>query len=191
MVGGGLGSQVGVAHRVAASMDGLFEFSAGAVDIDPAKSRADGIGLGLPEDRAYGSWREMLDAERQRSDRLDLVTVATPNVTHFEIVRALPDLTCCAKSRLLSTSPGRGAPAGAREESVCGVNFALRYPMVRQAGHGEYGKLGKVRVVVMEFAHGFTLVRTRADPRIRWRYDPKPERAWCCDRAFMRCTWGL
>ena len=88
MVGGGLGSQVGVAHRVAACMDGLFEFSAGAVDIDPAKSRADGIGLGLPEDRAYGSWREMLDAEKQRSDRLDLVTVATPNATHFEIVRA-------------------------------------------------------------------------------------------------------
>src|SRR6185312_6257521 len=73
MVGGGRGSQVGVAHKVAACMDGLFEFSAGAADIDPAKSRADGIGLGLPEDRAYGTWREMLDAERQRSDRLDLV----------------------------------------------------------------------------------------------------------------------
>ena len=89
MVGGGLGSQVGVAHRVAACMDGLFEFSAGAIDIDPAKSRADGMDLGLPEDRAYGSWREMLEMENRRSDRLDLVTVATPNATHFEIVRAV------------------------------------------------------------------------------------------------------
>src|SRR5438552_18742196 len=37
MVGGGLGSQIGEAHRVAARMDGLFEFCAGAIDVDPAK----------------------------------------------------------------------------------------------------------------------------------------------------------
>ena len=36
------------------------------------------------------------------------------------------------------------------------------------------GELGKVRVVVMEFAHGFHARADDADnPRIRWRYDPK------------------
>jgi predicted dehydrogenase len=180
MVGGGLGSQVGVAHRVAACMDGLFDFSAGAVDIDPAKSRTDGIGLGLPEDRAYGAWREMLDAERQRCDRLDLVTVATPNVTHFEIVRAFLEAgfnVLCEKPFTLDVAEAEELVRLAREKkSVCGVNFGFSgYPMVRQArAMAKTGELGKVRVVVMEFAHGFHARSDDADnPRIRWRYDPK------------------
>jgi predicted dehydrogenase len=180
MVGGGLGSQVGVAHRVAACMDGLFQFSAGAVDIDPAKSRGDGIGLGLPEDRAYSTWREMLDAETQRSDRVDLVTVATPNATHFEIVRAFLDAgfnVLCEKPFTLEVAEAEELVRLARErKSVCGVNFGFSgYPMVRQArAMANAGELGKVRVVVMEFAHGFHARADDADnPRTRWRYDPK------------------
>ena len=42
--------------------------------------------LGLGE-RAYGSWQDMLTAEKKRDDRIDLVTVATPNSTHFEITK--------------------------------------------------------------------------------------------------------
>jgi predicted dehydrogenase len=180
MVGGGLGSQVGGAHRVAACMDGLFEFSAGAIDIDPAKSRADGMDLGLPEDRAYGSWREMLEMENRRSDRLDLVTVATPNATHFEIVRAFLAAgfnVLCEKPFTLEVGEAEELVRLAREKkSVCAVNFGFSgYPMVRQArAMASAGELGRVRVVVMEFAHGF---HARADdannPRIRWRYDPK------------------
>ena len=180
MVGGGLGSQIGVAHRVAACMDGLFEFSAGAVDIDPAKGHADGIDLGLPKDRTYGTWREMLHAEMQRSDRLDLVTVATPNATHFEIVRAFLDSgfnVLCEKPFTLDVAEAEELVRLAREkESVCGVNFGFSgYPMVRQAkAMANAGELGRVRVVVMEFAHGFHARSDDADnPRIRWRYDPK------------------
>jgi predicted dehydrogenase len=46
---------------------------------------------------------------------------------------------------------------------------------VRQArAMAKTGELGKVRVVVMEFAHGFHARSDDADnPRIRWRYDPK------------------
>jgi predicted dehydrogenase len=180
MVGGGRGSQVGGAHRVAACMDGLFEFSAGAVDIDPTKSRADGIGLGLSESRAYGGWREMLDAESSRPDRLDLVTVATPNATHFEIVRAFLEAgfnVLCEKPFTLDVGEAEELVRIARErKSVCGVNFGFSgYPMVRQArAMANTGELGKVRVVVMEFAHGFHARADDADnPRIRWRYDPK------------------
>ena len=48
MVGGALGSRLASA-RVVACIDCLFEFSAGAVDIDPAKSRADGMGPACPK----------------------------------------------------------------------------------------------------------------------------------------------
>jgi len=33
------------------------------------------IRLGEPRERAYGDWREMLEAERKRTNRIDLVTI--------------------------------------------------------------------------------------------------------------------
>jgi predicted dehydrogenase len=150
------------------------------VDVDPAKSRADGISLGLPENRAYRTWREMLNGEAQRSDRLDLVTVATPNATHFEIVRAFLEAgfnILCEKPFTLHVAEAEELVRLARErKSICSVNFGFSgYPMVRQArAMANAGELGKVRVVVMEFAHGFHSRSDDADnPRIRWRYDPK------------------
>ena len=88
MIGGGEGSQIGPAHRLAAGLDGLFTFAAGALDHNPAAGRDFGQRLGLAPDRAYGDWREMLEGERNRPDRVDLVTVATPNATHYEISKA-------------------------------------------------------------------------------------------------------
>ena len=88
MIGGGEGSQIGPAHRLGAGLDGLFEFTAGALDHRPEEGRAYGQRLGLDADRSYGDWREMLQGEKSRDDRIDLVTVATPNATHFEITKA-------------------------------------------------------------------------------------------------------
>ena len=39
----------------------------------------------LNAERAYDSWQDMLEGERGRDDRVEIVTVATPNDTHFEI----------------------------------------------------------------------------------------------------------
>ena len=78
MIGGGEGSQIGPAHRLGAAVDGEFAFVAGALDHRPDAGRDYGQRLGLAADRAYGDWREMLEGERSREDRVDLVTVATP-----------------------------------------------------------------------------------------------------------------
>ena len=88
IVGGGEGSQIGPAHRLGAGLDGLFNFTAGALDHRPDEGKRYGQQLGLDADRAYGNWQEMLEGESSRPDRIDLVTVATPNSTHFEITKA-------------------------------------------------------------------------------------------------------
>jgi predicted dehydrogenase len=179
LVGGGRGSQIGEAHRVAARIDGLFEFCAGAIDVDPAKSRADGTDLGLAEGRAYGKWQDMLEGERQREDRLDLVTVATPNATHYQVVRAFLEEgfnVLCEKPFTLDIAEAETLVRMARERRlVCGVNFGFSgYPMVRQArAMVTAGELGRIRIVVMEFAYGFHADASADNPRIRWRYDPK------------------
>src|SRR5262252_1865694 len=88
LIGGGESSQIGAAHRIAARMNSMFELSATAMDIEPVRARAYAIRLGVLRERAYGDWQEMLDAEQKRADRIDLVTIATPNNSHFEITRA-------------------------------------------------------------------------------------------------------
>ena len=88
LIGGGEGSQIGPAHRLGASLDSAFEFVAGALDHRPEAGRDYGQRLGLSADRSYGDWQEMLAGEVRRDDKIDLVTVATPNKTHFEITKS-------------------------------------------------------------------------------------------------------
>ena len=121
MIGGGEGSQIGPAHRLGAGLDGAFSFVAGALDHRPEAGRDYGARLGLDPDRAYGDWREMLDGERDRPDRVDLVTVATPNATHFEITKAFLEAgfhVLCEKPMTMTVRGGRGdRPAGPRDRA--------------------------------------------------------------------------
>jgi len=180
MIGGGEGSQIGPAHRLGAGLDGLFEFSAGALDHRPEEGRDYGRRLGLG-DRAYGSWQEMLEGElaRARGDRVDLVTVATPNATHFEITKAYLEAgfhVLCEKPMTMTVAQGEEIVQIARSTgNICAVNYGYSgYSLVRHMrAMVARGDIGKVRLVVAEFAHGHHADATDADnPRVRWRYDP-------------------
>ena len=180
LIGGGEGSQIGFAHRIGAELDGKFRFVAGALDVDPIRSRDYGKRLGLPEDRAYGNWKEMLEAESARKDRIDLVTVATPNETHFEISKAFLEKgfhVFCEKPLTTDLEDAKTLVKTARElNRVNAVNFGYSgYPLVRQMRAAiQRGELGKIRVVFAEFAGGFFADAADADnPRVRWRFDPK------------------
>lgn len=175
LVGGGEGSQIGPAHRLGARIDGLFELSAAALDHRADEGRAYGRRLGLGE-RAYGHWREMLEAER---GRLDLVTVATPNATHFEIARAFLGAgfhVLCEKPMTMTVEEAEEIVALARETgAICAVNYGYTgYPLVRHMrAMVVRGDLGRVRVVHAEFAHGHHADAAQVDNlRVRWRYDP-------------------
>lgn len=179
LIGGGEGSQIGPAHRLGARLDGLFDFAAGALDHRPEAGRDYGRRLGLAADRAYGDWREMLEGERNRADRVDLVTVATPNATHFAITRAFLEAgfdVLCEKPMTMTVEEGAEIVALARETGrICAVNYGYTgYPLVRHMrAMVARGDLGAVRMVVAEFAHGHHADAADADnPRVRWRYDP-------------------
>jgi predicted dehydrogenase len=180
LIGGGEGSQIGATHRIAAGLDGAFQLAAGALDIDPARARDYAMRLGIATDRAYGNWREMLDGERSRSDRLDLITVATPNSLHFEITKAFLEAgfdVLCEKPLTTTVEDAEEIVRTARERGrICAVNYGYSgYALVRHArAMVARGDLGKIRVVVAEFAHGHHANAADADnPRVRWRYDPK------------------
>jgi len=121
----------------------------------------------------------MLEAERTRPDRLDLITVATPNSSHFEITRAFLQAgfdVLCEKPMTTTVAEAEEIVQTARNhQRICAVNFGYSgYPLVRHArAMVARGDLGRVRLVVAEFAHGHHANAAEADnPRVRWRYDP-------------------
>ena len=179
MVGGGEGSQIGPAHRLGSQADGLFQFTAGALDHRAEVGREYAIRLGLDKDRAYGSWQEMLAGEKCRDDRIDLVTIATPNSTHFEITKAFLEAginVLCEKPMTMTVDEGEQIVRVVNSTGkICAVNYCYSaYPMVRQArAMVRAGEIGKVRLVVSNFSHGHHGDAMDADnPRVRWRYDP-------------------
>jgi predicted dehydrogenase len=109
MIGGGEGSQIGPAHRLGAQADGNFDFVAGALDHRPKPdaNMVSGWALQLTAPMATGArcWR----ARRTRDDRVDLVTVATPNATHFEITKAFLEAgfhVLCEKPMTMTVEEG-------------------------------------------------------------------------------------
>jgi len=179
IVGGGEGSQIGPAHRLGAGLDGLFNFTAGALDHRPEEGKRYGQQLGLDSDRAYGNWQEMLKGESSRSDRIDLVTVATPNSTHFEITKAFLEAgfhVLCEKPMTMTVAEGEEIVKLAKSTGrICAVNYGYTgYSLVRHMrAMVARGDLGKIRLVKTEFAHGHHADAADADnPRVRWRYDP-------------------
>lgn len=179
MIGGGEFSQIGPAHRLGAALDGAFSFVAGALDHDPDAGRDFAQRIGISSDRAYGDWREMLTDEKNREDRIDLVTVATPNATHFEITKAFLESgfhVLCEKPMTMSVEEGEEIVKISNATGrICAVNYGYSgYSLVRHMrAMVARGDLGKLRVVVAEFAHGHHAdAADMENPRVRWRYDP-------------------
>ena len=179
MIGGGEGSQIGPAHRISAAMDGLYAMAAGALDVNADKGRDYAQRLGIAPERAYGDWKEMLAGERGRADRVDLVTVATPNSTHFEITKAFLEAgihVLCEKPMTMTNAEAEEiVETEKRTGAICAVNYGYSgYALVRHMrAMVKRGDLGKVRLIKAEFAHGFHADAADADnPRVRWRYDP-------------------
>ena len=179
MIGGGEGSQIGPAHRLGAQADGNFVLAAGALDVDAEKGRAYAQSLGVATDRAYANWQDMLEGEKGRDDRVDLVTVATPNSTHFEITKAFLEAgvnVLCEKPMTMTVEEGEDIVRVAKASGkICAVNYCYSaYPMVREMREMvRTGQIGNVRLVVANFSHGHHGDAADADnPRVRWRYDP-------------------
>ena len=178
MIGGGDGSQIGPAHRLGAGLDGLFDFTAGALDHRPEEGTRYGKSLGLGN-RAYGSWQDMLAGEQEQADPIDLVTVATPNSTHFEITKAFLEggfHVLCEKPMTMTIAEGEEiVKTSLATGKICAVNYGYSgYSLVRHMkAMVVRGDIGKVRLVNAEFSHGHHADAADANnPRVRWRYDP-------------------
>jgi predicted dehydrogenase len=183
MVGGGSDSVIGRTHLIAMRADGLCDLVAGAMSIDPNIARASGRQELLAPDRIYADWREMLDKEAARPDRIDAVVVATPPRLHFAIAKAFLEkgFNVIGEKPLTHDLAEAKALAAAVKESgrfFCLTHCYTGYPMVRQAREMvAAGAIGKVRLIDGEFSIGTAGVALEPeDPTKRhWRFRPDQE----------------
>lgn len=180
MVGGGRGSQIGSIHRSAALRDNTFELVAGAFDIDAARGRAFGVDLGLDPARSYADYATMFAAEAKRPDGIQAVSIATPNNTHFAICKAAleHDLhVICEKPLCFTVAEAEELKALSQARGrMVGVTYGYAgHQMIEQArAMVRNGDLGEVRIVNLQFAHGFhSAAVEEQNPSTRWRVDPK------------------
>ena len=180
MVGGGPGAFIGNVHRMAAALDGTMELVAGAFSSDPAKSKAQAKELGLAADRSYASFLEMVEREATRDDRIDFVSIVTPNHVHFPVAKAFLE----AGFHVVCDKPMTNTLEDA--EALCHLVrkhnriFALThnytgYPMVKQArAMIREGKIGAVRKIVVEYPQGWlaTPLELTGHKQADWRTDP-------------------
>ncbi|HET9834446.1 MAG TPA: Gfo/Idh/MocA family oxidoreductase, partial [Vicinamibacterales bacterium] len=90
MVGGGQGAFIGGVHRIAAALDGQIELVAGVFSRDFTNTQTTGRALYLDPSRLYRSAADMAAAESKRpaSERIDFVSIVTPNDAHFGPAKA-------------------------------------------------------------------------------------------------------
>src|SRR5689334_2707202 len=190
LVGGGQGSFIGRVHATAAVLDNRAALVAGALSSDPQRAKASASDYDIPEARAYGSYREMLEKESKlpADQRIDFVTVATPNHTHFEIAKAALEAginVVCDKPMTFDLKQAEEL-AGVVEKS--GAVFALThnytgYPLVRQARQMiAAGELGEINAIRTFYIQGW--LRTRLElsdqKQASWRTDPTKSGAAGC-----------
>ncbi len=183
MVGGGRGAFIGAVHRMAAALDGKIELVCGAFSSDPQKSRLSGEDLFLPPERAYGSFAEMIEREKQlpEGERMDFVAIVTPNHMHFPPAKLALENgfhVVCDKPLCYNMEEAYQLQ---RLVKKTGLLFALThnytgYPLVKQArAMVRNGDIGQIRKVVVEYPQGWLSTRLEEtdQKQAAWRTDPK------------------
>jgi predicted dehydrogenase len=190
LIGGGQGAFIGKVHSIAGTLDNRAVLVAGALSSDPARARASAPDYGIAPERAYGSYRDMIAAELKlpAGERVDFVSVATPNHTHFEIAKAFAEAgfnVMCDKPLTYDLAQAEDL---ARVVQRTGVVFGVThnytgYPLVRQAREMvRSGELGEIQAVRAFYIQGWLRTRLEAEGQKQagWRTDPQRSGAAGC-----------
>ncbi len=201
MVGGGTNGFIGAIHLRAALMENRVELVCGCFSSDPERSKSSGRSYLLPENRIYGSYREMFEREMEvpEDERMDFVSIVTPNKYHFEpammalergihVVLDKPMTFSLEEAKMLQ-----------KEVEETGLVLALThvytgYPAVKEMkARIAAGELGKLRRIYVEYPQGWLSERIELleGNNAGWRTDPSLSGKAGCMGDIGTHAWHL
>lgn len=185
MVGGSIYAFIGEVHRKALAFDTRAELVAGCFsnveseNIDTAKA------YGVSAERTYKDYKEMAAAEAKRADKLDFVSICTPNFLHYEVAKEflLAGINVvCEKPLCFAVEEAEELERLAKEKDLI---FAVTYaytgyvmPKVMKEMIAE-GKIGTIAAIVAEYAQDWLIDELSPEKQGQtknlsvWRTDPK------------------
>ena len=201
MVGGGSDAFIGAIHRRAALMENQIELVCGNFSVSPEISRSSGRSYFLPDDRIYDSYQEMFEKEMQlpEEERMDFVTIVTPNKWHFEpAMMALDRGFNVVIDKPITFSLEEAKLLRDKVEET-GLTLALThvysgYPAVKEAkARIASGELGKIRKVYAEYTQGWLSQRIELEGgnNAGWRTNPKQTGKAGCMGDIGTHVWHL
>jgi predicted dehydrogenase len=166
---------------MAARVDGRYQLVAGVFSSDAEKTRRSAVALGVDPARAYPTVEAMIAAEKARPDGVEVVSVVTPNHTHYPqsaaFLEAGIDVICDKPLTTNTPDADKLVKLAADRKRLLGVTFNYTgYPMIRHAKQLiADGLIGKLRVVQAEYPQGWlaTLLEKSGQKQASWRTDPK------------------
>jgi predicted dehydrogenase len=204
--GGGPANFFGAPHRRAILMDNSAELTAGAL-----RSKADESIESAKElffTRGYGDWKSMLESEAKLplGDRIDYVTIVTPNDAHFgpaDLAAAKGIGVLCEKplTTTLEEAKRMQATVEANKTPFVVAYTYTGFPMVMFAKTlVQDGAIGEVRKVEAWYPQGWlaTNLEQSGQKQAAWRVDPSKAGASGCGGdigthayEFVRFVAGL
>lgn len=189
MVGGGQGAFIGAVHRAAANLDGQIELVCGAFSSNAQNSQSSGEALNLDPQRCYADFNTMftMEAALPASQRMQFVSIVTPNHLHFPVAKAALE----AGFHVLSDKPATFTLDEAIElqkvlantDCLYGLTHTYTgYPMVKEAtARVANGELGDITKIVVEYSQGWLASKEdEGSKQASWRLDPKRAGISCC-----------
>lgn len=201
MIGGGSDAFIGAIHRRAALMENEIELVCGCFSINPEISLSSGRSYYLPDDRIYFTWQEMLqrEAELPLGERMDFVTIVTPNKFHYEPAVAALDAgfdVVIDKPMTLSLDEAISLRNKVRQSgrTLALTHVYSAYPAVKEMRERiARGDLGAIRRVFVEYSQGWLSERIelKGGNNAVWRSDPKQGGKGGCVGDIGTHAWHL
>jgi predicted dehydrogenase len=190
--GGGPANFFGGPHRRAILIDNSAELTAGALRSDPERSIASARDLFFA--RGYPDWQALVNTEAAmpESERIDYLTIVTPNDAHFgpaEAAAGAGIAVLCEKPLTTTLDEARRlyATVAARKVPFVVAYTYTGFPMVMLARElVKDGAIGEVRKVEAWYPQGWLAAKLEADGKAAghqqaaWRVDPRRAGASGC-----------
>ena len=181
--GGGGDSLIGVLHRVASFMYDRYEIVGGVFNPNYDENIKFAKQIGISTERVYENFDKFINEEaaKPESERIEAVSVLTPNFLHFPMAKKLLENgfnVICEKPLTTSFEEAKELEAlQKKNNAIFAVTYTYTgYPMVREMKNMiANGIIGEIHKVDLQYYQGWInpVIHDKEKRSAVWRLDPK------------------